>query len=284
MHARRTAGVLGGTCLFILGSWPAQAGPTTGCSHVVDGTFTSTGEWATCPTAQLSAFAPVNGVGGAVLGVDQGVPGRDNNLYLIYDDVGTTTQAAYLDVFFEVVPDGHAYLVRITSAGFYAFERPLQNTAPLDANGSFDLSAGSGWDPLSQEDLALANFHTALTFGSSPFRNTAHPIAELSLTIDRSGTGGPGGVYSEDPAFWSASETGIGTPDPPISSEIFTLSSDGSTVATKVLDANGNPLMQGSVLPEPGTVWLGGTVLIGMAAMGRRRGFRSSPSVTPRCG
>ena len=254
---------------FFIAAGVAQA---AGCNHVIDGAFTSSGEWVTCATSKEILFPPVNGVGGAVLGVDQGVPGQDNNLYLIYDYIGSTTPASFFDVFFEVVPDNHAYLVRIGPNGFAAFERVIGNVAPLDQNGSFLLGAGSGWDALSQADLTLANFHAAMGFGPSVLNSHNHPIAEFSLTIDRSGSGGPGGVYSPDPAFWSASEKSSGGADPPLSSGVFGLNVDGTTTVTKMLDANGAPLMQGSVTdtPEPATACLVGIGVFALVA-GRRR-------------
>ena len=50
---------------FFIAAGAAQA---AGCNHVIDGAFTSSGEWVTCATSKEILFPPVNGVGGAVLG------------------------------------------------------------------------------------------------------------------------------------------------------------------------------------------------------------------------
>ncbi len=61
----------------------ALAGP--GCTHITDGIFSGPAEWAACATAVKQGFAPVPSGGGSFLYVDQGAPGLDNNLYLMYD-------------------------------------------------------------------------------------------------------------------------------------------------------------------------------------------------------
>src|SRR5258705_6901730 len=90
----------------------AGAGAVVSCPHVTDGVFTSPGEWANCPTAVRQFFAPAAGAGGSFLYVDQGTC-QDSSLYLMYDYVAGTATASFFDVFFEVVPRGDAYLVRI---------------------------------------------------------------------------------------------------------------------------------------------------------------------------
>jgi hypothetical protein len=45
-----------------------------------------------------------------------------------------------------------------------------------------------------------------------------------------------------------------GGADPPISSGIFQLNPDGSTILIPVLGGNGAPVMQGTATPEPGSL------------------------------
>jgi len=248
-----------------------------GCGHVSDGLFNGSAtsvsdgpEWG-CPTVSKSGFAQVGNAGGAFLYADQ----DGHNLNLMYD-YAAGSNASFFDVFFEVVPDGHAYLVRMPAAGLLeAFERPIGSVAPLDANGSFALGAGSGWTPLTAADLALAQFQGAVGFGTSQNNQAPHPMAEFQLTINQAGAGDqPNGVYDPSPAFWSASVNTNGGADPPISSGIFTLNPDGTTTVTPVLGPNGAPVMQGSVLPEPATLALFMSGLFGLGAARRPGGRR----------
>jgi hypothetical protein len=219
-----------------------------GCQHITDGAFDSN-EWnaSSCPTMVKSTFSPP----GAALYVDQGQL-ANNNLYLMYDFFGGGgTAASFFDVFFEVVPDNTDYLVRIQGAGLRAFERTLGTTAPILPNGSFDVGPTSGWNPLLPGDPDLQAFHAALGFGPSPDSGTPHPMAEFQVTIDRPGAPG---LYSPDPAFWGASEKSSGGADPPISSGIFQLNPDGTTLLAPILGPNGDPVMTGSAVPEPGTL------------------------------
>jgi len=174
----------------------------------------------------------------------------------MYDWIASgNTSAIFFDVFFEIVPEGDAYLVRIDGLNsFQAYERPIGSTAPLTSGGAFDVGSGSGWTPLDAGDLALANFHVALGLGPSPANGAPHALAEFDMTIDHASDPIPGanGFYSPDPAFWGASAKNNAL-DPPISSAIFELNPDGSIDLTPVLNASGAPVMQGSVTtPEPG--------------------------------
>jgi hypothetical protein len=265
-------GLIAGAAIFTNAGHASTVG---GCIHNTDGAF-DTQEW-TCPTVSKSFFPQVGSAGGAFLYVDQG-QGNNNNLYLMYDYVGGVATSSFFDVFFEVVPDGHAYLVRIPGGGgLLAFERPIGSVAPLLPNGSFDIGINSGWDPLSAADLALAQFKGAVGFGISPDDATPHPMAEFQLTVDHSGGpgGGPGGIYSPDPAFWSASEKSSGGADPPISSGIFILNPNGTTTVNPVLGPNGDPVMQGTVtLPEPGTFLAFASGLLGLLGCRRLRGSK----------
>jgi len=242
------------TCLGTLLIAAAAIAHAAGCTHNTDGVFLP-GEW-NCSTVVKATFPLAPGGGGAALYVDQGQAG-DNNLYLMYDYFTAPPTSTFFDVFFEVVPDQSDYLVRIGTGGIQnAWERPLGSTAPILANGSFDVGPGSGWTLLSPADLALAQFVGAMAAGPSPDNGAPHPMAEFQLTIDRPGHPG---IYDPSPAFWGASEKNNGGADPPISSAIFQLNPDGSTIVVPVLGQNGEPIMQASAVPEPGT-------LIGLAS------------------
>lgn len=259
--------------LPVLFAQPARASFVAGgCVHTTNGQF-DPGEW-NCSSASKIFFPQVGASGGAFLYVDQG-QGSNNNLYLMYDYVASTTTSSFFDVFFEVVPDGHAYLVRIPDIGsLLAFERPIGNVAPLLPNGAFDIGISSGWDPLTIADLALAQFQGAVGFGPSPDSGTPHSMAEFRLTIARPAAGpvpGQNGIYDPAPAFWGASEKSTGGADPPISSGIFQLNPDGTTFVLPALGPGGAPLQQGSVTPEPATASVLLAGLLGLAALGRRR-------------
>jgi hypothetical protein len=273
--------------LAILANHSAMATSIGGCDHLTDGLFnasatsiTDATEWG-CSTVSKSEFAQVGNAGGAFLYADQGgglAPtglGFGGTLYLMYDYVAGDPAAfsspdSFFDVFFEVVPDGHAYLVRIPEVGqLLAFERPIGDIAPLTPDGSFDLGPSSGWMPLEADDLNLAQFQGAVGIGTSQNNPLPHPMAEFQLTINQPGHPGSG-LYDPSPAFWSASAKAGGAGDPPISSGIFTLNPDGGTTVTPVLDPSGTPVMQGSAIPEPTTFGLFAAGLVGMCLARRR--------------
>jgi hypothetical protein len=246
--------------------------PSAGAQHVTDGSFTSSVEWATPTTA--SVFFPRVGVtGGAWLYADQGFSGfggagldSPDTLFLMYDYVDPPAfgPGAFFDVFFEVPTDAD-YLVRINGRGFNAFERPHGSPAPLGPDGSFDIGPGSGWQPLSSIDLDLAQFQAAQGFGPSPNLGTPHPMAEFQLSINNDAPGRTGGegLYDPAPAFWSASKGGAS--DPPISSAIFQLNPDGSTIITPIFGPSGGPVQRPQdVVPEPSMAGL----LAGAGVMG----------------
>jgi hypothetical protein len=208
--------------------------------------------------------------GGAYLYVDQGFrtasppAGSPDTLFLMYDDVRATAPTGFFEVFFEVPSDAD-YLVVIQQPGFVALERPHGSPAPLNPDGSFDVSPGSGWSPLTPDDILRANFHTALGFGPSPNLGTDHLMAEFDLSIDNKAPGRTGGdgLYDPSPAFWSASKSG--NPDPPISSAIFQLNPDGSTDVTPLFGPNGGPVARPQdVVPEPSAAGL----LLGIGVAG----------------
>src|SRR5438105_3435096 len=95
----------------------ASVGGLPPCTHNTDGAF-GPGEW-NCPSASKQFFPPTPGGGGAFLYADQG-KGQDHTLYLMYDYVGGAAPSSFFDVFFEVVPDGHSYVVRIDGSSTVA--------------------------------------------------------------------------------------------------------------------------------------------------------------------
>ena len=248
------------------------------------------GEWTTAnpnpPSVLFFPFDPTTGAGGAYLYVAQGpseigIPtvapqvitheGFGANLFLAYDYVHATappTASSFFDVFFQVPTDNNMdYLVRVTATGFTAYEKPDGVVAPTPG-GNFDPTMAP-WTPLSQADLDLARFQAAIGFGTSPSPDggdVPHQIAEFQVSISSPGTENPPGVYSPDPAFWSAS-------DAPLGSAIFTLNPNGSTTVTPALGPNGDPVLQPQdLVPEPSSVLLavvGSLCLLSYRAMAR---------------
>lgn len=251
--------------------------PASAQVHVTDGVFTTPAEWTT-PTTVSVFFPPVGVTGGAYLYVDQGfrsanpTSGSPDTLFLMYDAVRAASPGGFFEVFFEVPADAD-YLVVIQQPGFAALERPHGSPAPLNPDGSFDVSPGSGWTLLTPDDLLRAQFHAALGFGPSPNLAADHLMAEFDLSIDNKAPGrvGGDGLYDPSPAFWSASKSG--NPDPPISSAIFQLNPDGSTIVTPVLGPAGGPVPRPQdAVPEPSLAgWLLGGGIIGSLLALRRR-------------
>jgi hypothetical protein len=250
--------------------------------HATDGGFTTADEWDFVHRSTVhSTFFPVvgNSNGGAVLDVE----GSSSTLYLMYDYFNSPfapPSAGPLNdvtILFNSTETGgsHTSYAIVIGAGpdnFTAFEKPAGVVAPISATGAFDL-AQAPWTPLSQTDLATANFHTALGFGPTLNGAASHLIAEFQLS-SRSATN-PNGLYSPDPQFWSGS---AGDPIT-FASEIFRLNPDGSVLSTiPALGPDGGPVLQSqSVVPEPGSLTLVG---IGMAAVAicafrRRRAKRT---------
>lgn len=255
--------------------------------HIVDGAFGSL-EWtlsntdgsAAPPNVSRSSFT-VGGVpNAAYLYAAQydasGVPvsvSLGTKLGLMYDC--TTCGAplpsnAALDIFFTSGLDD--YVVHVFSSSgipdFRAFEKPVGTTSTLNADGSLNL-ADAIWTPLTANDLAFARFAIAVGFGPSPNSSLDHYFAEFELSVNTASVGvPPNGIYSPEPAFWSASTSGTGFPTGPISSANFTLNPDGTTTVVPILGPNGAPIIQ--PLPEPATILL---ALAGIGAMGffRRR-------------
>lgn len=271
--------------------------------HIVDGAF-GPNEWtvsatdgsAARPTVSRNSFT-VGGVSNAdFLYVEQtndGVPvplggPLGNNLGLMYDFVNSSSGPfnAAFDIFFQVGPQHTDYAVHIAGFGsLQAFEKPTGTVSLLKPDGSLNLLA-SPWIPIDplDPDFALAHFVGAVGFGVSPNSSTPHLLAEFELSVD---TGASDGLYSPEPAFWSASTSHreldrtcdsfdpfFGCSAGPISSGIFTLNSDGTTTVVPTLGSDGGPVIQ--LVPEPET-WV--LMLVGFGLLGvvaRRKGSRNS--------
>jgi hypothetical protein len=175
-----------------------------------------------------------------------------------------------IDVFFQVPNDnktgGTDYVVSFAGTTFVAYEKPTAGPAsPLNPDGSFNLNSPV-WTLLTPDDLARAQFQTAIGFGYDPATPSVpdHLLAEFQLTI-QSPNAPLGGFYDPAPAFWSASVSGSSVSaaaDPPISSGIFQLNPDGTTVVTPVFAANGGPPCSPRTWspsprawPSPGPAW-----------------------------
>jgi hypothetical protein len=239
--------------------------------HVTDGQFTSPLEW-NLPTASLTHFPVVGSSGGADLYADSDA----SNLYLMYDaqntaNLGLNQSNSFFDVFFQVAPEHQDYLVHIVSqtGAFTAFEKPTGVISPLTGDGSFDTSSPV-WTALTPADLLEAQFHAAVTQDAGD----NHLRAEFQLTLQ---TGqNPGGFYSPDPAFWSASVGAKGVNDPPISSGIFQINPGGSVIVAPALGPGGGPALQPQDVqaPEPSTFMLAAAGLVGLMFWRRRRTLR----------
>jgi hypothetical protein len=172
---------------------------------------------------------------------------------------------AALDIFFTSGPDD--YVVHVFSSSglpdFDAFEKPVGTTSTLNPDGSLNL-ADPVWTALDAGDLAFAQFVVAVGFGPSPNSNVDHYFAEFELSVNTALIGfPPNGIYSPEPAFWSASTSGTGFPTGPISSGEFTLNPDGTTTVVPIVGPDGGPVIQ--PVPEPGTLAL---VLVGVGVLG----------------
>ncbi len=277
----------GGIVLALLAPGGA-AGVFSPPVHTTDGMFTNASEWdATRATVTEVHFPVVGNTGGANLFVEQ----SSGVLYLMYDytnsnALGLSPGNAAFNVFFQVPNDntqgGEDYVVHFTGSTFQAFEKLTSGPAsPLNPDGSFDLNSPV-WTPLSTDDLARAGFQTAIGFGHDPATPAVpdHLLAEFQLNLQSASNPG-GGFYDPAPAFWSASVSGTGGPaaDPPISSGIFELNPDGTTIVIPVFGANGGPALQPQdvTVPEPASVTLTGLGVALLVAGRRRMARRREP-------
>jgi hypothetical protein len=215
-------------------------------------------------------FPVVGNTGGAYLYADQGLGTQAGNLYLLYDYVNSPNAGlgptnSFFDVFFQVPNENTDYVAQFALNGQVTlFEKPTGTVSQENPDGTLNLNSPP-WTPdsSSDPDFVKANFQAALGFGTSPNSSTNHLIAEFQLTIDTSlfpGNSGPStGLYSPDPAFWSASvgsSVGLAL-DPPISSAIFTLNPNGTTDLNPVIGPNGGPVLQPQdAIPEPSSLVL----------------------------
>jgi len=295
-----------GTLLAVAVSTTVQAVPL----HIVNGAF-DPDEWTVSatngaparPTVTVTSFN-VDGPNGAYLFVEQAnTPGDPvsawgplgNELKLMYDFVnsgrGNPFSTAF-DVFFQVPPEHTDYVAHITSFGLQVFQKPTGTVSLVNPDGSLNLHSPP-WRPADPNDLALAGFVGVIGFGASPNSGTLHLLAEFELSVSN---GVSDGLYSPEPAFWSASTSpregqcffpGFPECPPvgPISSAIFTLNSDGTITVVPVLGPNGGPVLQ--PVPQPTALVLFSTALIGLWLLRRRSATgrtRRAPALRQRSG
>ena len=265
---------------------PAEAAsgvssPGAGLIHCTDGGFnlhnggsqiSDATEWGGPNVSKTFFPLALDGSGGAYLYVEQGVTGQPNQLYLMYDYVAGTSAEPFFNVFFQVKDED--YLARIQGSAITVFVKPVDQPSTINADGTFNT--GAPWTAADSNDLALGNFKGSVSFGVSPNSSVAHPLAEFELSVDEGAFGGGApnkgtGLYDPSPSFWSASVPNgpvsgtFASADPPISSGIFQLSPDGGVSVTPVLGNAGGPVLQGNVVPEPGSLWMMGTAMMLLA-------------------
>ena len=255
--------------------------------HIVNGAFGAL-EWtvsgtdgsAAPPNVSRSAFTVGGTPNAAVLYAAQydnnGIPvsgSLGSKLGLMYDCTicrAPLPSNAAMDIFFNSGPSD--YVVHVFSSSglpaFSAFEKSVGTISSLNPDGSLNL-ADPIWSALTAGDLTLAQFAIAVGFGFSPNSFDDHYVVEFEMSINTAPNGAaPNGLYSPEPAFWSASTSGTGFPTGAISSANFTLNADGSIRVIPIVGPNGGPITQ--QVPEPGTLAL---VLASIGALGfmRRR-------------
>ena len=263
---------------------PLVLAPLASAGHISDGFFTNPTEW-TGPNVNKTFFAPASGgSGNAWLYAEQ----SSGLLYLMYDYVGNTNPfetSSFFDVFFQVASTD--YGIHITQGGFTAFEKPVSILSPFNPDGSFNFNVPP-WSLLTSgdPDFARADFHGALGFGMSLNNGTPHWMAEFDVTINNANNGPANGLYSPNPAFWSASTGGgfnaAASADPPITSAIFTLNPNGTILVVPDLP-NGAPIMEDSVssIPEPPTLWTFGSGALVLLALRWNRTLYSDLLISP---
>jgi hypothetical protein len=263
----------------------ATANGVISVNHITNGQF-DPNEW-NFPTVSKAVFPPAGVNGGSVLYVDQGVnPVNPNQrtLWLMYDWVGSEQPLlgqsnfpnSFFDVFFEVGTASYLIHEKPGPNNFQAFEKPHDLIAPIKPDGTFDLTSPV-WTLLTpaDPDLGLANFHSAVQFGTSPNSGAPHLLAEFDLSINGTvpGFGGHDGLYDPAPAFWSASGKNGQPGDPPISSAVFILHPDGTTTVIPILGPNGPVRQPQDIIPEPLSAGLSllGLGTMALSGLARRR-------------
>lgn len=201
-----------------------------------------------------------------------GAAAAEPELYLMYDYLGRTDPvfapgAFVADIAFPIHPGSLGspaqdvtVQIRAGASGFFDVFVDLNN------DGTPDITAGS------------LDIEGAVGFGPSTLSGLAHQLIELEVPLllppgFGDGThlpaGGTDGVYSPDPATWSASSSkNVG--DPPISSGIFTINPDGSTVVNPLLVPGAPPEVP---VPAPATALLLGLGLPVLSIMRRRSAY-----------
>jgi hypothetical protein len=248
--------------------------PVSAFGITVDGLFTNPDEWSdVAPRAFISGppLVPTFTFDSAAdsflyAALAPGVSASQVELYLMYDYKGRTNRSyasgdTIAEIEFPIVTGN----LTVTLKG-KGLEVPLgANPAPssffdvfFDVNGSpcgstcDDLEVGLGFGPsfgvMGNEHL-LVELEVPLNVPAGFFTGSGLPTGPLD------------GVYSPAPAFWNASaENDAG--DPPISSAIFNINPDGSTLVCP------SPGPCPVSVPAPSPLWLLG---LGLAAMGWRR-------------
>jgi hypothetical protein len=261
--------------------------PTSAFPVNVDGQFSGGGEWSDITPAWFhsdttTGATPVpagNASANSLLfaGLAKDTPASDPELYLMYDFLGRqslpTTPGEFLgNVNFPVTVAGGAS--RNLTVTFN------ENATVTGATVSIDLHDGTG-----PHDPAVLGIEGAVGFGTtpasivgagSPFATIQHELIELGVPLlIPAGFGSPGssipqgGVrgdnkgdgYSPAPAFWNANANKSPSVDPPISSAIFQINPNGSTLI--------QPLPM--PMPEPSTFVLAGLGALGLWGIARKR-------------
>jgi hypothetical protein len=251
-------------CVALCVALPVSVPSAALGAHITDGQF-GADEWQdVAPTF----FAAVGDSGGSYLYAEHETVGSAQTLYLMYDYVNSpavgidpTVVDSFFDVFFQVGDEDYVVRFGTTPDGMggftqdplEAYEKDHDQMSSTNPDGSLNLS-DPVWSQLSSEELALARFVAAITFGSSPNSGASHVIAEFELSVNNADAGPENGIYSPDPAFWSASSFKEGL-DPPISSAIFQLEPNGGVTIVPALGPGGAPVIQHqqvvAAVPEP---------------------------------
>jgi hypothetical protein len=191
--------------------------------------------------------------------------GPNDALYLLYDYGGRTQDFSSSPVGTFVASVKFPFHIGAQAARPISFIFLTGATA-----GSFTVGADLDGDGVPDLDAASLGIEAGLGFHSSPHISGPHEIVELEVPLlIQPGFGpgfpsgglqgdGKGDGYSPEPAFWgAAAQKNDG--DPPISSAIFQIDPNGSTLITPFSTI---------LLPEPASL---GLLAMGGLLMARRR-------------